>query len=75
MSQIECLDAVFREPDQWGLRGDPLLWRELRERFSDSGIPKTAAQFTDELVRAFEELTGGQLFSDESVFVCTLGEK
>lgn len=27
------------EPENWGLRGDPFLWRELKEHFGDKEIP------------------------------------
>ncbi|WP_330178681.1 hypothetical protein OHB26_19330 [Nocardia sp. NBC_01503] len=34
------LDELFdREPWQWGLRGDPRLWQELRTRFKNRPIP------------------------------------
>jgi len=27
------------EPEKWGLRGDPYLWRELKEHFGDNELP------------------------------------
>ena len=36
------------EPDQWGLRGDPFLWRLLKERY----------QAAEEILHIFADLTG-----------------
>lgn len=35
----------FKEPEQWGLRGDVYLWRDLGELFSEGELPKTVDQF------------------------------
>src|SRR5262245_34653123 len=41
------LSALFDpEPHTWGLRGDPYLWRELRERLSSTDFPASADEVT-----------------------------
>lgn len=33
-------DLFEPEPEKWGLRGDPYLWRELKEHFGDKELPE-----------------------------------
>ncbi len=40
-------DLFDPEPETWGLRGDPYLWRALREHLSETDIPASV----DEVVR------------------------
>jgi hypothetical protein len=56
-------DLFEEEPKQWGLRGDPFLWRELRAHFVDTPIPSSAEIFEQELERAFVLLSGHPLSS------------
>lgn len=42
----------------WGLRGDPYLWEELRDRLANRPLPLTFAEFASELEAAFTALTG-----------------
>ena len=62
--------SMFAEPEQWGLRGDPSLWCELRQRFIDNGVPNSIEQFDDSLRFLFQELVGAALGTGkEIVFV------
>ncbi len=45
-------------PAQWGLRGDPLLWEEMKIKFAETAPPGTADQLKDLLKEAFTALTG-----------------
>lgn len=42
---------------QWGLRGDPYLWDEMRGYFADTPLPKTAVSFQNLIKEAFTLLT------------------
>ena len=61
--------AVFRKPEQWGLRGDPYLWREIHQKLIDEGMPADEQQFVQKVEAAFAELTGGTLNRNDSIFV------
>lgn len=64
------LTTLFEEePDQWGLRGDPYLWREMATSLSDSEWPETEAGLIELLERTFIVLTGSELARQGSVFV------
>jgi len=52
------------EPETRGLRGDPYLWRALREHLSETGIPASADGVVSLLHAAFGELAGLDLVSD-----------
>ena len=59
-------DLFSEEPEQWGLRGDPYLWRELRETLADVGLPAARSELKRILERAFWDATGESLaFCDE----------
>lgn len=51
-------DIFDPEPQTWGLRGDPHLWRALRERLSETDMPGSAEKAVGLLHAAFGELTG-----------------
>lgn len=45
------------EPDRWGLRGDPHLWRAMRDRLSPAEVPPSSDEATALLRATFDELT------------------
>ena len=58
---------LFRdEPTQWGLRGDPFLWRELAEFIGGRALPASAAEFRTILENAYEGLTGYPITHEKS---------
>ena len=56
-------------PQQWGLRGDVHLWREMRERFESVPLPPDPSALDGLLAEAFESLTGCSIESDGYCFV------
>ncbi|WP_420857868.1 hypothetical protein [Marivivens marinus] len=54
-------DIFAEEPESWGLRGDPFLWRDLRQRFADATMPETIQDVQRLLEVAFWELTDQSL--------------
>jgi len=61
MKMSELFDP---EPRRWGLRGDPYLWRALREHLSGADVPGSAGDVVARLHAAFSELVGVDLASD-----------
>lgn len=55
-----------REPVQFGLRGDPYLWRELRSRFAVTALPADWFELRRLLVDAATEVLGEPLATMES---------
>ncbi|AYM97049.1 hypothetical protein EAG14_14345 [Acidovorax sp. 1608163] len=46
------------EPIQWGLRGDPYLWREMAEQFQGIPLPESSHELSSLLEETFLKLTG-----------------
>lgn len=62
--------ALFSTPpQQWGLRGDPFLWREMKEYFRSTPLEEIHGRLPDQLEQAFCQLTGYSVGDEESVFV------
>jgi hypothetical protein len=57
-------DLFDPEPETWGLRGDPHLWRALRARLAGQDAPASADELASVLHSAFRELVGTDLTSD-----------
>ena len=58
------------EPRQWGLRGDPFLWRLLRDQLITTELPSTSQELMATLRHALAEAAGVDLDSAENqVFV------
>ena len=49
------------EPEQWGLRGDPYLWGEMKEYFSDKDTPDFREQIQKELFDYCNKRCGKQV--------------
>jgi hypothetical protein len=59
MPRSLTIAGLFREePIQWGLRGDPYLWREMAEHLADAPWPASEEGLTQRLTRLFEQLAG-----------------
>ncbi len=64
------VSAIFEEkPKQWGLRGDPYLWEDLKKEFSTVPITISLEDFVKEFKEAFEKHTGNPLTSDCHIFL------
>ena len=55
---MKVSEIFEEEPIQWGLRGDPFLWRELKERLKNIGMPETPEQLKALIEREYEASTG-----------------
>jgi hypothetical protein len=53
--------AFWPEPDTWGLRGDPHLWRALRRRFDGAPVPTHEGEAEVVLLYAIREIIGEDL--------------
>jgi hypothetical protein len=57
--RINPFSSIFKPPPvQWGLRGDPFLWRAMARALSSSTFPKTEVQLIALIETTFERLTG-----------------
>ena len=64
------VSIIFNErPIQWGLRGDPFLWDELKEHFCKKELPYSQDEFTNDFYRLFKEICGDELGTKEHTFV------
>lgn len=62
--------ALFQmSPRQWGYRGDPHLWREIKERLVGVTCPATPADLKVIVLAQFEELTGFQVSHPEDICI------
>ena len=53
------ISEIFEEePIQWGLRGDPFLWRELKKRLKEVDMPETPFELQALIEREYENSTG-----------------
>ncbi|MCB0212544.1 MAG: hypothetical protein KDJ52_24585 [Anaerolineae bacterium] len=70
MAQTKTVASLFDEkPIQWGLRGDPHLWQEMRVHFASTPLPAAASELDVLLETAFETLTGHSIAGDEHFFI------
>jgi hypothetical protein len=70
MQLSKTLASLFEpQPAQWGLRGDPYLWREMQATLESSPCSFTEAQLTAMLEAIYQQLTGAPLSHPDPVFV------
>lgn len=64
----DTVGSLFEhEVDQWGLRGDTYLWRELRRRVADLPLPPTESDLRSLLEAAIGEILGTPLGEADDV--------
>ncbi len=69
MADTDTLSALFEtEPETWGLRGDPYLWREMRATASHLPLPDSVHDLACVVTTLFSAMTGASLDGDD-VFV------
>jgi hypothetical protein len=61
---VKMADLFDPEPEGWGLRGDPYLWRALRTHLSGADVPTSVDEVISHLRTAFSELVGVDLARD-----------
>jgi hypothetical protein len=70
MHEDKTLAHLFQEePWQWGMRGDPHLWREMKAALSSSAYPSTEEHLTALLEQIYQHLTGTPLTQREPIYV------
>ena len=64
------LSQIFEnEPESWGLRGDPFLWEDLKEKLSQYTIEKSNNNIETILKFNFEILTGHNIDHEDQIFL------
>ncbi len=59
LGHCRTIGQLFEEePPQWGLRGDPYLWREMRAQLASIPLPPLVSELDEQIERAFQKLTG-----------------
>jgi hypothetical protein len=51
-------ELFAEEPARWGLRGDPHLWRAMREHLSSAPLPASVVDLEEQIEQAFLTLSG-----------------
>jgi hypothetical protein len=70
MQAEKSLAQLFEEePWQWGMRGDPHLWREMKGTLGSAVYPNTEEQLVALLEQAYEQLTALPLTHPEPIYV------
>ena len=57
------------EPTQWGLRGDPWVWRAMSERLAGTYLPPSIGEVERLLYAEFDRLVGVHLATDTDPWV------
>ncbi|MBT2788256.1 MULTISPECIES: hypothetical protein [unclassified Halomonas] len=64
---MKVSEIFEEEPVKWGLRGDPILWRELKERLSVIYMPESPDELKEIIEREYE-VSNGRCISHEKNF-------
>lgn len=66
----DTIGSLFDDaPGQWGLRGDPYLWKEMADLFKFAPLPQTTAELEKELLSSFLSITGKPISVTDHFFV------
>ena len=70
MSDTRYLSEMFNiQPPNWGLRGDPYLWQDMKKAFADTPFPYSAHELVVDVQRIFREKTGEELSNGARPYV------
>ncbi len=56
-------------PEHWGLRGDPHLWEDLKEFFSNMPLPYSIARFTENFNIFYKLVSGYEIKMGEKFYI------
>lgn len=62
--RLTAADLFEPKPQNWGLRGDPYLWEDMKKNFSSVTLPVSTEVFIEKFRAGFEEITGIPLTQD-----------
>jgi hypothetical protein len=67
--EASIADLFRHQPATWGLRGDPLLWSDMRDYFIDTWLPGSIQILEKRISDAFQLLTGSSIQSERPIFL------
>jgi hypothetical protein len=68
--RMKLVSALFDpEPEQWGLRGDPWVWRRMSEHLTGAYLPPSTAEAESLLYTAFDRIVGVHLTTETEAWV------
>lgn len=69
---MKISELFDKTPEQWGLRGDPVLWDKMKELLSESDLPDSKEKLIEVLNSSFEEITGHSLNEKDDFYIESL---
>lgn len=63
------VSEIFDEPERWGLRGDPIFWRYLKDYYADYEIPYPVESLKKDILRLFTDFAGKPPAPGKSFYV------
>ncbi len=66
---MKIAELFEEEPMQWGLRGDPYLWKEMKTQFENTDVPASDEELRSIIVAAYEQITGRSIEEKEHFVV------
>lgn len=64
---MQISELFKKTPWQWGLRGDPHLWKEMDELIGTEELPDTEEELIKKIGSAFLQLTGITLDHEKDI--------
>ena len=65
----QMIELFQLNPNQWGLRGDPFLWEDLKNYFLDKELPKTKVALESLIRQTFKEFVSEDIDSGKMVYI------
>jgi hypothetical protein len=67
--EINASSLFDAKPDQWGLRGDPYLWEEMKHAIGGLHLIESEVQLISLVERTFEQLTGVSVSTSGDILI------
>ena len=70
MADTRYVSEIFSiQPPNWGLRGDPYLWKDMQAALADTPLPYDSPGLVADIKRIFREKTGVEPAVDARPYV------
>ena len=66
---MKVSEIFNKKPSQWGLRGDPYLWEEMKTLLANTEMPPTPEELKKLIEQTYEAITSQSINCEKNLYI------